>query len=178
MARKTIREIARLLSVARVATPGLNPEFSLYADDGNKSLKFSGEVKIGNDIYSVAADNGKVKKFTNADDYVKVVAQHLETSDGTYTVAISTGLVLVSALPADLKKDAASKVLKFNAKKTAQTAVKADLDAQIVLMDGWDQGNALQVVRLQEVTAERSAVVEDIAAIDALIAKYTAIAAG
>jgi len=109
---------------------------------------------------------------------MSAVPEYMETSDGTYTVAIETGLVLVSPLPADLKKDAASKVVKYNTKKTAQTAVLADIDAQIVLMDGWNTGNALQVARLAEVQTQRAAVVEDIAAIDALIAKYTVVAAG
>jgi len=76
MARKTLREISRLLAVARVSKPGLTPEFSLLAVTGNKSLKFGGLVKIDATEYLVAADNGKLKTFTNADDFVKSMAQY------------------------------------------------------------------------------------------------------
>ena len=174
--RKTMRETARLLEVARVATPGLVPTLTLHAHDGDKSLKFAATVGIGATNYEVAADNGKLKTFATADDFVKTIAKYMPTGSGTYALSVATGLVLVGSIPSDLKKDAASKVLKYGAVKTSQQAQVVSIDADLALMVDWENGNALQQARKAEVQAQRVAVVEDIAAIDALIANYTAIA--
>jgi len=176
MARKTLRKIAALLATAQVATPGLVPEIKLSAKDGDKSLKFTVTVKVGPTVYDVAGDNGKVKTYAGADDVVKAVAKYIPTNTGSYTLDVETGLLLVSALPSDLKKDAASKVVKYGAIKTAQNAVLAGIVAEIALMAGWENGNALQVARLNESNAQKAAVEEDIDEIDALIAHYTTIA--
>lgn len=176
MSRKTLRKIAALLETARVATPGLVPEVTLNIKPGDKALRFFVVVKIGADSYNVAGDNGKVKLYQNADDAVKALAKYLPTNSGDYALTVSTGLELVASLPADLKKDAAAKVIKFGTVKTAQQAVVTGLDAELALMAGWNVGNALQQARFAEVTDQKAAVVEDIAAIDGLIAHYTAIA--
>jgi len=178
MARKTLRMIAGLLAVARVSTPGLEPVLKLVADPKDKALKFSGVVSIDGTDYTVAADNGKNKTYGTADQFVKDAAKYLETNTGTYTVSVETGVLLVGAIPSDLKKDAASKVVKYGQTKTSQNTVLTDLNSQLALMAGWDNGNALQKAKFAEVSAQKAAVVEDVAAIDALITKYTAIANG
>lgn len=170
--RKSLRALAAIVAAAN---PGVL-SFHLAAISGDKSLKFNGSVVVDGTAYSVAADNGKIKKYADADGFTKDLAAYFATPTGTYEISVETGLVLVSPLPADLKKNAASKVVSLGAKKTAQQAIVTALDAGLVLMDGWDVGNALQVARFNEVTAQKVSVVADIAAIDALIVTYTAIA--
>lgn len=174
--RKTMREIARLLKVERQTNAGAVPTLALNAVPGDKSLRYGGEITIGAATYQVATDAGRVRTFGNGDDFVKTVAKYLPTSSGAYAVTVATGILLVSPVPSDLVKDAQAKVLRYQAVKTAQQAVVADLDADLALMAGWATGNPLQVAKWGEVTAQKAAVVEDIAAVDALIAEYQAIA--
>lgn len=172
--RKSLRVLAGLIAVA---VPGV-VSIKAVAVPGDKSLKFGGVVTIDGASYEVAADNGKIKKYSDVDSLVKDVAANFPSANGNYAVSIETGLILVQSIPADLKKDAASRVVKYNTKKTAQNAVITMLDADLVLMAGWDVGNQLQQAKFNEVTAQKVAVQADVAALDALIAKYTAIANG
>lgn len=172
MARKSLRAIAALIAAA---VPGV-VSLKVSANGPDKSLRFGGTVTVDGTAYEVAADNGKLKRYAEVDAFVKDAAAHFPTNNGTYTVQVETGLVLVQSLPSDLKKDAAAKVIKLGAKKTTQQGVVTKLDADLLLMAGWENGNALQVARFNEVTTEKATVVNDIAAIDAQIAHYTAIA--
>lgn len=172
MARKSLRAIAALIAVA---APGV-VSLKVAAAGSDKSLRFGATVMVDGTAYEVAAENGKLKRYGDVDSFVKDVAANFPTNNGTYAVSVETGLVLVQSLPSDLKKDAAAKVIKLNGKKTAQQAVVTKLDADLLLMAGWENGNALQVARFNEVTTEKATVVNDIAAIDDLIAHFTAIA--
>lgn len=174
--RKTMRVIAEALATARQTTPGLLPVLSLLAIGQDKSLRMVGSVQVGATSYDVANDQGKVRTFTAVDDFVKAVAKYIPTVTGDYPVTVKTGILLVGSVPADLIKDAQSKVVKLGGVKVTQQGVVADLNAQLALMAGWDQGNPLQVAKFNEVTAQKAAVVEDIAALDALIAHYQTIA--
>lgn len=64
-------------------------------------------------------------------------------------------------------------MVKLQAAKVAQTAVIAEIDAQLALMVGWASGSSLQVAKLNETNTQRAAVVADIAAIDAEIVRLT-----
>lgn len=173
MIRAGMREIERVFNAAVVADPATVVGVKAVAVD--KKLRFRGEVGIGESQYVIADDKGKVKTFTDVDDLVKTVAQYMPTSSGSYLVQVDTGALLVRPLPSDLVKAAQSDLVKLNAKKAAASAVVTALDANLALMVGWETGNALQVARKAEVTAERGAVVADVAAIDAEIARLTAI---
>lgn len=165
--RKTSRQLAGLISAAKVINPALVVGFSLLSVGTDKSLKFVGSVDVDGAIYELAADNGKVQNFSDVDGFVKKVAKFNEDGEGVYTVTIDTGSLLASTVPANLVTAKAAKIASLNKSKVAQNAVVVTLDAQIALMPGWDVGNAAQRAKLAEVQAQKTAVVGDIAAIDA-----------
>lgn len=176
MARKTTRELSRLFGLKVAAVPGYVPQFKCKAVGMNKNLKFAGSVVIDAVEYPVAADGGTVKLFQNVDDFLKVVAKACEAGNGVYTVVSDTGALLASAVPSNMKTWAENQIAKLGKVKIAQTAHVAGLDAQLVLMATWATGNAAQQARLAEVTAQKVAVVEDIAAIDTELVRLALIA--
>lgn len=171
MARKTQRELTKILREARVATPGLDPTFWVQAVGEDRSLRFVGHIGIGATEYEAATNTGKIATFRDVDAFVRYCAGCVETSTGSYEVDIMTGTLLVKPIPADLAAWAEAEIVRLGVKKTAQQAVVAGLDAQLALMVGWETGNPLQVAKKAEVTAQKVAVVGDIAAIDAEIAR-------
>lgn len=171
-ARKTPRQLTALLRTYRVGDPGYQPEFTVVTAD--RKLRFKGSVKIGAVVYDCANSNGKIATFGDVDSFVKYAASCVETIDGTYTVEIITGAVLVKTLPADMQAWAADEVVRLGVKRAAQQAVVGELDVQLGLMVGWDiNGNALQQAKFAEVTEQKAAVLGDIAAIDAEIIRLT-----
>lgn len=171
--RITSRGLAQAVLVARQAEPGVAITFTANAVSGNKALKFYGVVKVGVTDYDLAGPNGKLRLFTDIDDFIKFVAGSIPAGSGDYSVTIKTGTVLAAAVPTDLVKAAAAKVIKLQAAKVAQTGVLADIDAQIALMAGWENGSPLQVAKLAEAQTQRASVVVDMAAIDAEIVRLT-----
>ena len=171
--RITLRGLVKAVLVARQADANVAIVTEANAIAGEKSLKFYGVVKVGAAEYDLANNNGKLKLFGNADDLVKYIAQAVPAGSGSYTIKINTGTVLAAAVPADLVKAAAAKVVKLGAAKTAQQAVIAEIDAQIALMAGWENGSSLQVAKLAETNVQKAAVQADIAAIDAEIVRLT-----
>lgn len=172
--RKTARELSALLATARGVNPAVAVQYSLATFGGDKSLKFVGMVSIGGVEYEVAADNGKIQAFADADSFIKKVSKFDEAGDGVYDVSVDTGALLASTVPTDLVKAKAAKIVVLGKAKTHATAVVADIDAQIALMVGWDTGNAAQRAKLAEAQAQKAAVVGDIAAIDAEVAVLSA----
>lgn len=171
--RVTLRGLTQAILVAKKANPAVAIVFNANAVEGNKQLKFYGVVSVGGVEYDLAGTNGKLKLFTDADDLVKYIASAAPAGSGTYPVLIHTGSTLAAAVPSDLVKAAAAKVVKLQAAKVAQTAVIAEIDAQLALMVGWASGSSLQVAKLNETNTQRAAVVADIAAIDAEIVRLT-----
>lgn len=171
--RITSRGLAQALIVARQADANVAVSFVATAIPGNKALKFYGVVRIGATNYDLAGGNGKLRLFTDMDDFIKYVAASVPVGSGDYLVTIKTGTVLAAAVPTDLVKAAAAKVVKLQATKVAQNQVLADIDVQLALMAGWESGSSLQVAKLAEVQTQRASVVTDIAAIDAEIVRLT-----
>ena len=171
MARKTQRALTKILRDARVATPGLQPEFALTALADDTKLRFSGFVTIDGVVYQAATNSGKTAVFGDVDAFVRYAAGCVETSDGVYSIEIETGEILVKNLPADLEAWAEAEIVRLGVRKTAQQGVIAAIDAQLALMTGWETGNPKQQAKKAETQAQRVAVVEDIAAIDAEIAR-------
>lgn len=171
--RTTGRALSKIYRAARVADPQVQPQFTVTAKPGDKALLFGGVVSIAGTAYECAADSGKIAKFADVDDFVRFCAKHVETSDGSYQVRVETGDTLVASLPANMATWAEAEIVRLGKRKIAQNEVIAGIDAQLDLMVGWAVGNALQRARLAEVTAQRSAVVADISAIDAEIARLT-----
>lgn len=176
MTRKTSREISRLVAAEKLVTPGFVPSLALVALGTDKALKFAGRITIGANTYDLADSNGKIKSFGDVDAYLKYVAKAAEKGDGVYTVTVDTGALLASSVPSDIKVWAASQVVSLGKAKTVQNAVIATIDSQLALMQGWEAGNAAQQAKKSEVSAQRAAVVTDIAAIDADVLRLTAIA--
>lgn len=174
--RKTTRELSRLFSVEKQTNPAAVAALSLVAVAGDKNLKFTGAMTIGATTYEVAGDNGKKKVFQNVDDFMKFAAKAAEKGDGVYSVSVDTGTLLASSVPNDMKVWAGNQVITLGKTKNKQTAVVADIDSQLSLMVGWESGNAAQQAKKIEVTAQRVAVVTDIAALDTEIARLTVIA--
>lgn len=165
--RKTSRQLAGLITAALVVDPAVAVTFGLLAVGTDKTLKFVGSVDVGGVVYELAADNGKIQKFSDVDGFVKRVAKFAEDGEGKYQVSIDTGALLASSVPANLIAAKAAKIASLTKTKTAQNVVVAALDAEIALMPGWDVGNAAQRAKLAEVQDQKAAVVGDIAAIDA-----------
>jgi hypothetical protein len=171
MARKTQRQLAKLLRDERVSTPAADASFRVEAID--KKLRFLGFVTIGGTEYEAAASNGKIATFGDVDAFVRYCASCVETGTGTYPVAVDTAALLVKSPPSDLVAWAADEVVRLGVRKTAQQGVLADIAAQLALMAGWESGNALQRAKKLEVQAQQTAVNGDIAAIDAEVARLT-----
>ena len=176
MARKTQREISRLFQVEKATNPAAVAVIKAQAID--KSLRFTGTIGIGASTYEIAGDSGKVKVFSDIDSLVKYVAKAAERGNGVYVVEIDTGALLASSVPSDLPSWADAQIVRLNKAKISQQAVITDIDAQLGLMIGWENGNAAQQSKKLEVTAQRAAVVTDIAAIDTEVARLAVIAAG
>lgn len=175
MARKTKRELSRLFAAEKLATPGAVATLKLSSVGPDKSLRFVGSVGIAGVEYEVAADNGKIKTFTDVDSFLKHVAGAVEVGTGVYQVEIQTGALLASTVPNDIKVWADGQITRLTKTKTAQLGVVADIDAQLSLMAGWDSGNAAQQAKLAETQAQKVAVNTDIAAIDTEVARLTVI---
>lgn len=171
--RKTVRQISALVAAERVGTPGFKPLAALIALGIDKSLRFMASVTIGATAYEVAADNGKIKVFSDVDAFVKTFAKFSEDGNGNYDVTVQTGELLASRVPADFSAAAEAAVTRLTKVKNQQIAKSAALAGDIVLMAGWDVGNAAQRARLTEVTEQKAAVDGDIVALTAEIAAQT-----
>lgn len=171
--RVTLRGLAQAVYVAKQADANVAITFEANAIAGNKQLKFYGTVTVGAAEYDLASNNGKLKMFSDVDDLVKYIASAAPVGSGSYSIAIHTGVVLAASVPTDLVAAAAAKVVKLQAIKIAQTAVIAEIDAQLALMAGWGSGSPLQVAKLAETQTQKATVTADIAAIDAEIVRLT-----
>lgn len=173
--RQTMREIARRVSVKRQSVPGFVPVIKAVAVGDDKQLRLMGSVTIDADTFECASDNGKIRTFNDVDGFLKFVAKCAEKGDGVYNVEVDTGQLLASSVPADIPAWAQSQITRLGKVKTAQQATIAGLDSQLALMVGWESGNLAQQAKKAEVTAQKSAVTTDIAAIDAEVVRLTAL---
>ena len=178
MARKTLRELSRLFAVEKVSNPAAIATLSLVAIGTDKALRFSGRMTIGATQYELASDAGKLKVFADVDSFLKFVAKAAEKGNGIYSVDVDTGSLLASSVPADLQSWADAQIVRLNKAKTNQQYIVAQIDGQLGLMVGWENGNAAQQAKKLEVQAQRACVVTDIAAIDTEVARLAVIAAG
>ena len=174
--RKTLRELARLVAAEKLVTPGFVPAIKLVAVGTNKALRMVGTVTIGANVYECAADAGSIKTFGDVDDFLKYVAKAAETGDGVYNVEVDTGALLASSVPSNMVTWAQGQITKLGKIKASQNGVIAKLDEQLGFMVGWENGNAAQQAKKAETQAQRAAVVTDIAAIDAEVARLPAAA--
>lgn len=175
--RKSLREISRLFAGWKAGTPGAVAVLKLLVSGTSSALKFTGQMVVDGVAYDLATDAGKIKTFSNVDDFLKYAAKAAEKGNGVYTVEVDTGAVLASSVPADMKAWAENQITKLNKTKISQNATIAAIDEQLSLMDGWEAGNAAQQAKKTETEAQRACVVTDIAAIDAEVVRLTAIAA-
>lgn len=178
MARKTLRELSRLFTAEKVTTPGAVATLKLQAIPGDKNLRFYGTLTIGASTYEIASDSGKLKVFSDVDSFLKFAAKAAEKGNGVYNVEVATDALLASSVPADMQSWADAQIIRLNKAKISQQATVAAIDDQLGLMVGWENGNAAQQAKKVEVTAQRAAVVTDIAAIDTEVARLAVIAAG
>lgn len=178
MARKSLRELSRLFGVEKSTNPAAVAVIKAHAVSGDKNLRFTGTIQIGATVYEIASDAGKVKVFGDIDSVLKFAAKAAEKGNGVYTVEVDTGALLASSVPSDMQSWADAQIIRLNKAKLSQQAVITDLDAQLGLMVGWENGNAAQQAKKVEVQAQRAAVVTDIAAIDTEVARLAVIAAG
>lgn len=173
MARKTARQLTKILRDERVGTPLAQATFRAVALTNDKELRFKLFVTIGGVEYEAAGNSGKIQTFSDLDAAVKFLAGCVETSTGTYSIPIETGVILVKPVPSDLEAWAEAEVERLGVRKLAQQEVLAKLNAQIALMAGWETGNALQQAKLAETTEQQVCVTGDIAAIDAEIIRLS-----
>lgn len=178
MARKTLREISRLFTAAKVSEPALVATLKAQAIPGDKNLRFKGVIGIGATSYEVASDSGKLKVFSDVDSFLKFAAKAAEKGNGVYNVEVSTDALLASSVPADMQSWAEAQIIRLNKAKLTQQATVEAIDDQLGLMVGWENGNAAQQAKKVETQAQRACVVTDIDAIDTEIARLTVIAAG
>lgn len=178
MARKTLRELSRLFQVEKSTNPSAVAVIKASAVPGDKKLRFVGTVGIGATTYEIAGDSGKIKVFADVDSLMKFAAKAAEKGNGVYTVEVDTGSLLASSVPSDMQSWADAQIIRLNKAKLSQQAVITEIDNQLGLMIGWENGNAAQQAKKLEVQAQRAAVVTDIAAIDTEVARLAVIAAG
>jgi len=176
--RCTLRELSRLYAGERETNPGAVATIRLVAVNNDKKLRFVAYMTIGDGEYEVAADNGKIKVFGNVDDFLKVAAKAAESGDGVYSVEIDTGAILASTVPSNMKTWAEAQVARLNKAKDGQAKVIAAVDLQLSMMGGWEFGNAAQRAKKTELTEQRAAVVADVAAVDAEIARLNGLISG
>lgn len=169
MDRITLREMSRLYANAKAVEPTATCDVRLVAVNGDKKLRFKAEVTIGGVTNEVAADNGKIKVFSDVDDFLKFVAKAAESGDGVYKVEVDTGMILASSVPGDMLKWAAGQVDKLTNVKPKQQAVIGTIDAQLAMMVGWENGNQAQQAKKLDTQNQKACVILDIAAIDAEI---------
>lgn len=177
MERKSLRELSRLFKAEKANNPNAVATLKLVASTVDKSLKFVAVITIAGVSYQCAADTGKVKTFPDVDTFLKYAATAAETGNGVYNVEVDTGAVLASYVPTNMKTWAESQIVRLGKSKLSQQAVISDIDTQLGLMVGWENGNAAQQAKKAEVQAQRACVVTDIAAIDAEVVRLQAIAA-
>lgn len=178
MARKTIRELSRLFAVEKVSNQAAVATLSLVAVGTDKALRFHGRMTIGATQYDLASDSGKVKVFPDVDSFLKFAAKAAEKGNGVYSVEVDTGVLLASSVPADLQSWADAQIIRLGKAKANQQYIVANIDDQLGLMVGWENGNAAQQAKKLETQAQRACVVTDIAAIDTEVARLAVIAAG
>ena len=178
MARKTLRELSRLFGIEKQTTPGAVATLKLQAIGTDKALRFAGTVQIGATVYEVATDSGKLKTFTDVDSFLKAAAKAAEKGNGVYSVEVDTGALLASSVPADMQSWAEAQIVRLNKAKVSQQALIVNIDDQLGLMVGWENGNAAQQAKKLETQAQRACIVTDIAAIDTEVARLAVIAAG
>ena len=178
MARKTLRELTRLFNAEKVSNPTSTASLRCVAVGTDKTLRFMGKMTIGATTYDLAGDSGKLKIFSDVDSFLKFAAKAAEKGNGIYSVEVETNALLASSVPADMKSWAEAQIVRLNKAKVSQQVVIASLDDQLVLMVGWESGNAAQQAKKVETQAQRACVVTDIAAIDTELGRLAVIAAG
>jgi len=178
MARKTLRELSRLFGVEKVTNPASVASLKLVTVGTDKALRFVGRMTIGANEYELASDSGKLKVFGDVDSFLKFAAKAAEKGNGVYSVEVDTGVLLASSVPADLQSWADAQIIRLNKAKMTQQSIIANIDDQLGLMVGWENGNAAQQAKKIETQAQRACVVTDIAAIDTEVARLAVIAAG
>lgn len=178
MARKTLRELSRLFGIEKQTTPGAVAILKLRALGTDKALRFAATVQIGATVYDVASDSGKLKNFADVDSFLKYAAKAAEKGNGVYSVEVDTGALLASSVPADMQSWAEAQIVRLNKAKVSQQALIVNIDDQLGLMVGWENGNAAQQAKKLETQAQRACIVTDISAIDTEVARLAVIAAG
>lgn len=176
--RKTSRELSRLFALEKVGNAAAVAVLKLISVGTDKALRFVGSMQIGATVYELATDAGKVKVFPDVDSFLKYAAKAAEKGTGIYTVEVDTGALLASSVPNDMVAFANTQIIRLNKAKATQTGVIADIDTQLGMMVGWENGNAAQQAKKLETQDQRACVVVDVAAIDAEVARLAVIAAG
>lgn len=178
--RKTVRKLAAEVATKRQSVPSFVPTVTCTAVGLSKSLKVVAFVDTdgaGGGGY-IATDSGKVKNFPDVDGVIASMSKIHEDSVGDYTLKVETGAIFASKAPTDIVAAAESKIVTLTKVKNRQQAVSGELAASLVLMAGWDTGNAAQQARFAEVTAEKGAVDADVVALTDELARLAAIVAG
>lgn len=179
--RATKREIARQVAVAKVAAGYGNYGVDLVAVGKASDPRWMGVVNFATTAdtfeFDVADDSGKVKLFGTVDAAVKFIAGVNEDSMGVYDyLSIQTGDLYASSVPSDIYADAERKVTSLTRVMAAQQGKATALNALLTgVMATWATGNAAQQAKFTEVTVQHTAVVADVAALTAEIAKQQAI---
>ena len=186
MARKTSRQLTALVNAAKIAEPAKTVaelvQLELVAIGKAADPRWFLNVAISNGVggfvaYEFADDSGKQKAFSTVDSVIRAAAVFAEANDGVYSVTqADTAGLYASKVPADIYTDAENKVVKLGRIKTAQEEKVAALNVLLAgPMLGWDAGNAAQVARHAEVTAQVATITGDIAAITAEVVRLQAV---
>lgn len=176
MSRASIRVLAARAAAHIAANPGFVPTLYCTAIGVDKSLRLLASVKVdGGSEEEVCGDNGKIKTFSDLDGVVKAMSKIRESSNGVYAITVDTGVLFASSAPANVQAYYEAQIVRLGRVKTHQQAVSSNITADLILMDGWDVGNAAQQARFAEVTAQKAAVEADIAALTAEINRLTAL---
>lgn len=163
--------LAEVVRVERAKNAGVSVVFTAQAIANDKKLRFVGVVEVGGVEYVIASDTGVTKTFADVDDLVKALASVAATPSGDYVVRVATGLLLAQKPPSNIVAANAARVRALGARAARLAAVVTKLDAQLALMAGWENGNALQAAKLESVRAQKSVLIAESAAVAALITR-------
>jgi hypothetical protein len=154
---------------------------TMVAFGSDKSLRFNAVVRVLNGgvevaAYDVAAPGtGKLANYGDVDGGLKMLAGIIPSSTGEYSVAIDVGSILDKVPASDLVAAATNQRTSYQNARVKSNAAIADIDTQLALMVGWENGNSLQVAKKAETNAQRATVVALVASYDAEITRLTAI---
>lgn len=178
--RKSTSLLAAILAANAAATTPETVAASVTILPGDKNVKVTGTVHVGSVDYPVADSNGKVKVYTDIDQFVRFLASTKAVpNSGAVPVTVTNPQALMPAeviggdVQARFKRQKAS-FEKANIVAERELAERTQTEADYVA-DGYETGSAAAQNALAEVRAQKLSLADAKAYNDAEIARLAAL---